>query len=72
VASTLPGSPAQQAGLAQGDVITSLNGSSINSATDLSNLLQSQHPGDTVQLQWTDGSGQSHTASLKLTTGPPA
>ncbi|MBF6554597.1 MAG: trypsin-like peptidase domain-containing protein [Acidimicrobiales bacterium] len=72
VAGTLSGSPAQQAGLAQGDVITALNGSAVNSATDLSNLLQSQHPGDTVQLQWTDASGQSHTASLKLTSGPPA
>ncbi len=72
VAGTLSGSPAEQAGLVQGDVITALNGSSVNSATDLSNLLQSEHPGDTVQLQWTDGSGQSHTASLKLTSGPPA
>jgi S1-C subfamily serine protease len=58
--------------LAQGDVITALNGTSVNSATDLSNLLESDHPGDTVQLQWTDGSGQEHSSGVKLTSGPPA
>ncbi len=72
VGSVLSGSPAQQAGLTQGDVITALNGTSVNSATDLSNLLQSDHPGDSVQLQWTDGSGQTHTAGVKLATGPAA
>ncbi len=72
VASVLPSSAAEQAGLAQGDVITALNGTSINSPSDLSNLLEADHPGDTVQLQWTDGSGQQQTASIKLTTGPPA
>ncbi len=36
------------------------------------NLLESRHPGDTVQLQWTDQSGQTHSASVKLASGPPA
>jgi S1-C subfamily serine protease len=72
VASVLPNSPASQAGLAQGDVITAVNGASVGSATDLSNLLQNYHPGDSVQLGWTDASGQGHTTSVTLTTGPPA
>jgi S1-C subfamily serine protease len=55
-----------------GDVITALNGSSVGSSSELSNLLESDHPGDSVQLQWTDQSSQTHTASVKLTTGPPA
>jgi S1-C subfamily serine protease len=72
VEGTLSGSPAAQAGLVEGDVITGLNGSTVNSSTDLSNLLVGYHPGDTVQLQWTDQSGQTHTASVKLTSGPPS
>jgi len=72
VAGTLAGSPSAKAGLVQGDVITGLNGKTVGSANDLTTLLQSHHPGDTVQLTWTDTSGQSQTASVTLTTGPPA
>jgi S1-C subfamily serine protease len=72
VQSTLPGSAAAQAGLVAGDVITSLDGTSIGSATDLTNALEKHHPGDTVQLTWTDASGQSQTAGVKLASGPPA
>ena len=66
------GSPADKAGLTEGDVITSVNGSSVSSASDLSNRLESDHPGDSVQLQWTDGSGQTASATVTLTSGPPA
>jgi S1-C subfamily serine protease len=72
VEGTLPGSPAAKAGLVEGDVITGVNGKSVGSSTDLSNLLEPYHPGDTVQLQWTDQSGQTHTASVQLESGPPA
>ena len=72
VVGVLPGSAAGNAGLAQGDVITALNGTAVNSASDLSNLLVPHHPGDTVQLQWTDQSGQTHSASVTLASGPPA
>ncbi|HEX3462090.1 MAG TPA: trypsin-like peptidase domain-containing protein [Acidimicrobiales bacterium] len=72
IVSVLPNSAASAAGLAQGDVITALNGTAVNAASDLSNLLVPHHPGDTVQLQWTDTSGQTHTAGVTLATGPPA
>jgi S1-C subfamily serine protease len=72
VVSTLPGSPSATAGLVAGDVITGLNGKTITQATDLTNDLGAYHPGDTVQLTWTNASGQSQTASITLTTGPPA
>ncbi len=29
------------------------------------------HPGDKVQIGWTDSSGQSHTATVQLSSGPP-
>ena len=72
VDSALAGSPGAQAGLTQGDVITSLNGNAVNSSSDLTNLLESHHPGDSVQIGWTDPSGQTHTSTAVLTTGPPA
>jgi S1-C subfamily serine protease len=72
VVSTLPGSPSATAGLVAGDVITGLNGKTITQANDLTNDLGAFHPGDTVQLTWTNASGQSQTASVTLTTGPPA
>jgi S1-C subfamily serine protease len=71
VAGTVSGGAAAQAGLAQGDVITEFNGHTINTPDDLSNLMAGEHPGDSVQLQWTDQSGQTHSASITLGSGPP-
>ena len=72
VSSVVNGGPAGQAGLAAGDVITSLNGQTVDSASTLSKLMAGLHPGDEVQLGWTDTSGQAHTATVDLGTGPPA
>ncbi len=72
VDSALAGSPGAQAGLTQGDVITSLDGNAVNTSSDLTNLLESHHPGDSVTLGWTDSSGLTHTSTVVLTTGPPA
>jgi S1-C subfamily serine protease len=71
VAGTVTNGPAQEAGLAQGDSITSLGGKTINSSNDLTNAMGIYHPGDKVQIGWTDGNGQSHTATVQLTSGPP-
>jgi len=72
IGSVVSGAAAQQAGLTEGDVITSLGGQSVDSASALSALLVSHHPGDRVQLGWVDSSGQSHTATVALSSGPPA
>jgi S1-C subfamily serine protease len=66
------GGPAAQAGLGAGDVITALGGSPVTSANDLTNLISHHHPGDNVQVTWTDSSGASHTASVSLASGPAA
>ncbi len=71
VAGVVTSSPAQEAGLGAGDVITSLNGHTVTSSDALTNALEPYHPGDTVSLGWTDSSGQSHTATITLTSGPP-
>jgi S1-C subfamily serine protease len=65
------GSPAQVAGLAAGDVINSVNGHSVGSADALSGLLEPFHPADKVTVGWTSSSGQTETAGVQLTSGPP-
>jgi S1-C subfamily serine protease len=72
VAGVVNGSAAAQAGLAQGDVITSVAGHTIESATDVSSALAKHHPGDEISLGWTDQYGQSHTATVQLGSGPAA
>ena len=42
----------------------------VDSPTTLTQLLDSHHPGDRVKVGWIDSTGQSHTATLKLATGP--
>jgi S1-C subfamily serine protease len=71
VEGTLSGSPSANAGLAQGDVITAINGKTVTSPDDLLNDLGAYHPGDSVTLTWTDTSGQTHSASVTLASGPP-
>jgi S1-C subfamily serine protease len=70
VLGVVAGSPADDAGLARGDVIRSMAGATVDSATALTNLLDRYHPGDRVKLAWTDAAGASHSGSLKLAGGP--
>jgi S1-C subfamily serine protease len=65
-----PGFPAAASGLAVGDTITSVDGQTVNSSAALHALLFSHHPGDTVTVGWATASGASHSAVMKLATGP--
>jgi len=71
VAGIITGSPAQGAGLAAGDVITSLNGKAVDGAPALTSALEPYQPGDKVTIGWTDTSGVTHSATITLTSGPP-
>jgi S1-C subfamily serine protease len=62
-------SAAATAGLAAGDVIVSINGAAIGSASDLTDALAASHVGDRVTVGWQDSSGQSHDATVTLATG---
>jgi S1-C subfamily serine protease len=66
------GSPADKAGLTVGDTITSIDGNAVQSVNDIISALDSHHPGDSVKVSWEDSSGQSHQATVKLVSGPPA
>ncbi|NUR97701.1 MAG: PDZ domain-containing protein [Kribbellaceae bacterium] len=61
---------ADEAGIEPGDVITSFAGHAVTSPDTLSELLNNQHPGDKVEVGWTDQTGQSHKATIELITGP--
>jgi S1-C subfamily serine protease len=68
----LPGGAAATAGVADGSVITSLGGASVDSPSTLTNLIARYHPGDRVSVSWTDPNGQNHTATVTLASGPAA
>lgn len=72
VAEVIDGTPAAEAGLSAGDTITAIGGTTISSATGLSEALAGYRPGSKVTVAWTDADGASHTASVTLTTGPAA
>ena len=71
VVSVESGSPAEEAGLVPGDIITAIDGQSITSQEDLNTLLEQYKPGDTITLtvyrQNVRGEGQELT--LQLTFG---
>jgi S1-C subfamily serine protease len=72
VSTVEPNSPAATAGIVAGDVITSLGSASVASPDELTAAMNTHHPGDKVTVGWIDQSGQSHTAAVQLTSGPPA
>lgn len=72
VAGLVPDSPAAATQLSENDVITALNGTPVTSAQGLTRLLSHYHPDDTVHLTWVDTSGQQHTTTIRLATGPAA
>jgi S1-C subfamily serine protease len=72
VGTVIPGSAAAAAGLQAGDVITSLDGHAIGSATDVGSALTGANPGDQVTIGWTDQSGATHTATVALGARPVA
>ncbi len=64
------GGPADQVGVAIGDVLTVLDGTSLDSATTLTYALDRHYPGDVVGLTWIDRSGQQRTGKATLVPGP--
>ena len=72
IAGTLSGSAAANAGLTEGDTITSVAGQTVSSASDIQQALVKYHPGDKISVSWVDQSGQSQTATVTLASGPAA
>jgi membrane-associated protease RseP (regulator of RpoE activity) len=68
----IPDSPADQAGLEQGDVITSADGDTVSDMEDLHDAISDKSPGDTVSLTVIreDGDGGSEDVSVTLGEAP--
>jgi S1-C subfamily serine protease len=72
VEGVLQGTPAANAGLSAGDVITSIDGQSVSSPSALQAAMEQHHPGDRVTIGYTDQLGQSQSATITLANGPAA
>ncbi len=72
IAGVIGGLAADRAGLAPGDTITAIDGQAVTSSSDLSTVVKSYHPGDSVTVRWTSPGGATHSATVVLTRGPAA
>jgi S1-C subfamily serine protease len=71
VIGTICASPAADAGVTAGSVITGVSGQAVGAPQTLHTALSKFRPGDTVSLTWVTPSGQHKTASMTLKEGPP-
>ena len=71
IAQVTKGGPAAVAGLAAGDTIAAVDGHKVSTPTALGKLILTDQPDAEVSVVYTDRSGTSHTASVKLGSGPP-
>jgi membrane-associated protease RseP (regulator of RpoE activity) len=69
VARVAPASPASRAGLADGDVITAVDKSTVGSAAQLTQLVRAHHVGDRVTITYSR-SGSSKTVEVRLGRRP--
>ncbi len=72
IEATVPGTPAAEAGITAGDVVTSIAGQSVSTGSDISQILIGYHPGNKISISWTNEFGQSQSATVTLATGPAA
>ena len=69
LAEVVPGGPAADAGLKQGDVVTEVDGNSIESADDLRLAVENHKPGDSLQLT-VKRDGDTKSITVELGTRP--
>ena len=70
IAGTVAGSAANAAGFVAGDVITSIDGQSVTTGTDLQTILLTKKPGDTIHVDYLNAGGVAKTVSVVLGSGP--
>ncbi len=63
ILSVVSGSPADKAGLVQGDVIVDVNGSAITSSDDLQKVIQAAHAGQSVSITYYVGDNKRTTTA---------
>jgi len=70
IAGTIAGSAANTAGLVAGDIITSIDGQSITTGTELQTVLLTKKPGDTIHVNYLTAADVAKTVSVVLGSGP--
>ena len=66
VDSVLPGSAAEEAGMKQGDVITKVNGETVNTSPEVQEQVSRYHPGDKITVSFNrNGNEKTITTTLK-------
>jgi serine protease Do len=70
VSGVYQGTPADQAGLQAGDVITSIDGKAVNSPDELTKAIRALKPGQTVAMQ-VFSAGLKKLVSVKIGEAPP-
>jgi S1-C subfamily serine protease len=71
VIGVVPGSPADRAGLQEGDVLTALGGTQVGTPDDLTHAMLRRAPSDSVSLTWLDQLGAQVRSTVRLASGPP-
>ncbi len=67
IQTVISNSPAEKAGLTQGDIITKVDGKNLTNDFQISNAVSSKKVGDTIVLEvWKDGQTRSVSAKLEL------
>ena len=70
IRSVVADSPAAKAGLGAGDVITAIDGKAIDSATKLTTVMDTHHPGDRLTLTITGATGAQDSVTVVPIKGP--
>jgi S1-C subfamily serine protease len=65
------GSPAQVAGIKPGDIIISVAGKRVTGEAGITAAVLAHKPGQVVRVVYTDETGATRTAKVKLASGPP-
>jgi S1-C subfamily serine protease len=65
-----PDSPAEQAGLEEGDLITAVDGEELGPGNELSERIAQHEPGDTITLEVTNPDGESREVTVTLGEHP--
>ena len=71
VVQVVPGSPAGNAGITAGSVITKVDSTTVTSASELVSAIQKKAPGDRVTIYWTNTNGNG-SAVVTLGSAPTA
>ena len=71
IAGVVSDGSAAAAGLTEGDVITTVDGTTVSTSSGLQSIILAHKPGDAVDVAYTDATGQNQTATVTLGSGPP-